>query len=540
MSRFEATQIDELAGSLHERAKAVIYLRVSTKEQAEKGGQDEGYSIPAQRAANLAKAEQLDADVIEEFVDAGESARSADRPALLRLLSFIQKTKVSYCIVHKVDRLARNRADDVAIHLALQQAGCVLVSASENIDETPSGLLLHGIMSSIAEFYSANLATETVKGLRQKAITGGTPHRAPVGYLNVGRRDESGREVRTVEVDPQRGPLISWAFKAFASGDWTESQLRDQLARKGLTSVPTPKRPAAPMSKNSVHLMLTNPYYQGDVIFQGDMYKGCHTPLVPPEVFAQVQLVLKTHSTASDRTQLHDHYLKGSLYCGLCGSRLIITHAKNGQGVIYPYFVCAGRHSKTTDCYFQAIPICTAEQLVIDYYDQVRIPPAQQGILRQALNTRFDELMATARPDLAAKTKLLTALQDEQVRVARAHSRGDLDDDVLARVQRELRDQLAQVRNEINILSNDYTENRHFLDDCLALTGDPKALYTQSNADTRRLANQVFFRKLFIDETAQGAPPKACYDMRSELHHPFDLPTVRRHCFWCCWRHGGW
>lgn len=159
-------------------AVAVSYLRVSTKKQAEKGGTEEGYSIPAQREANRRKAEQLGATVIEEFVDAGESARKADRPELIRMIKCVAEHQVNYCIVHKVDRLARNRADDVAIHLALRDAGVMLESASENIDETPSGMLLHGIMSSIAEFYSRNLATETtVRGLTQKASQGGTTNR---------------------------------------------------------------------------------------------------------------------------------------------------------------------------------------------------------------------------------------------------------------------------------------------------------------------------------------------------------------------------
>src|SRR5699024_350128 len=122
--------------------------------------------------------------------------------------------KVAYCIVHKVDRLARNRADDVTIHLALQQAGAMLVSATENIDETPSGMLLHGIMSTIAAFYSRNLATELTKGMTQKAIGGGTLDKAPIGYLIARTRDDQGREVRTVELDPERAPLIEWAFKA--------------------------------------------------------------------------------------------------------------------------------------------------------------------------------------------------------------------------------------------------------------------------------------------------------------------------------------
>ncbi len=139
-------------------------LRVSTKEQAERGGRDEGFSIPAQREATMRKAHDLDAVVVEEFIDAGESARKADRPELLRMIEYVKTNEITYCIVHKIDRLARNRADDVTIHLALKQARVTLVSVTENIDETLSGMLVHGIMSSIAEFYSRNLATEVSKG----------------------------------------------------------------------------------------------------------------------------------------------------------------------------------------------------------------------------------------------------------------------------------------------------------------------------------------------------------------------------------------
>ncbi|MDN5821329.1 MAG: recombinase family protein, partial [Brachybacterium sp.] len=240
-------------------ALAVSYLRVSTKEQAERGGTDEGFSIPAQREANRRKAEQIGAVIVEEFIDAGESARSADRPDLMRMIRYVKKNRITYCIVHKVDRLARNRSDDVAIHLALQQAGVMLVSATENIDQTPSGMLLHGIMSSIAEFYSRNLATEVTKGMTQKAAAGGTIGKAPIGYLNVRTTDELGRESRTVTVDPERGPMIEWAFKAYASGNWTVSQLHDGLTSRGLTSLPTPKRASKPLAVSSVHRMLTNP-----------------------------------------------------------------------------------------------------------------------------------------------------------------------------------------------------------------------------------------------------------------------------------------
>lgn len=64
--------------------EAVSYLRVSTKEQAERDGDPEGYSIPAQREANRRKALELGANIVAEFIDRGESARSADRPELDR------------------------------------------------------------------------------------------------------------------------------------------------------------------------------------------------------------------------------------------------------------------------------------------------------------------------------------------------------------------------------------------------------------------------------------------------------------------------
>ena len=282
-------------------AIAVSYLRVSTKEQAERGGRDEGFSIPAQREANLRKARDLGAIVVEEFVDAGESARKADRPELMRMIEYVKTNHVAYCIVHKVDRLARNRADDVAIHVALKDAGVMLVSATENIDETPSGMLLHGIMSTIAEFYSRNLANEVSKGMSQKAMTGGTNGKAPIGYLNVTTRDELGRELRIVEPDPTRAEIVKWAFEAYATGNYSTAMLREALIDRGLTTPPTPKRPARPPALSTVQKMLSNPYYKGSVSFRGATYDGIHEPLVGPEVWYRVQAVLGAKQVSGEK-----------------------------------------------------------------------------------------------------------------------------------------------------------------------------------------------------------------------------------------------
>src|SRR5439155_11179049 len=169
------------------RAKrAVIYLRVSTAKQANKDDDPDGYSLPAQREACERKAEALDAEVVETFIDRGESAKTSDRPQFQRMLAFVKAQEdIDYVILDKVDRFARNRRDDANTLFELRSVGTQLVSVKENIDETPAGQLLHAIMAGIAEFYSRNLATEAIKGMTQKAKVGGTPGWAPLGYLNT-------------------------------------------------------------------------------------------------------------------------------------------------------------------------------------------------------------------------------------------------------------------------------------------------------------------------------------------------------------------
>ncbi|MCL2445020.1 recombinase family protein [Candidatus Saccharibacteria bacterium] len=97
--------------------RAVSYLRVSTRDQAERDGEIDGYSIPAQREANKDKALSLGAVVVKEFSDKGASAKYANRPGLQDMLEYIKDpdNEISYVIVHKIDRLARNREDDATI-----------------------------------------------------------------------------------------------------------------------------------------------------------------------------------------------------------------------------------------------------------------------------------------------------------------------------------------------------------------------------------------------------------------------------------------
>jgi DNA invertase Pin-like site-specific DNA recombinase len=198
--------------------------------------------------------------------------------------------------VHKLNRLAPDRADDVATLLDIRKASATLVSVSEQIDETPAGTLMHGIVASFAEFYSKNLSTEAKKGLEERVRLGATPGVAPIGYLNTTRRID-GTEVKSVIVDEHRAPHIQWAFAQYATGDSSISSLSDTLEERGLTRE-TLKYRGQPLSHShshshsQAHRMLSQPYYNGQIRLKGMLFDGKHDALVDDVTWQQVQDIL--------------------------------------------------------------------------------------------------------------------------------------------------------------------------------------------------------------------------------------------------------
>ncbi len=488
---------------------AVSYLRVSTREQAERGGTEEGFSIPAQREANARKAAELGARIVREFIDAGASARSAERDGLQDMLAFIAATRVTFCIVHKLDRLARNRADDVKIHEALISAGVTLVSATESIDQTPSGMLLHGIMSSIAEFYSRNLATEVTKGLTQKVAQGGTPMRAPIGYLNVRCTDEAGREVRTVEVDPERAPLIAWAFEHYATGETSVAGLLRDLTARGLLTVPTPKRSSKLLGKNTLYKLLTNPYYAGVIRYKGALHPGAHDPIVEPALFDKVQSLLKARTAKMTRHVQHAHHLKGLLHCGTCGSRMLLDFATNPRGVTYAYFICSGRAAKKTTCTRRAVPVAVAERLVADSYINITISDTTYQRIAADVDAAFDKRNTGHDQELSNLTANRARLESESDKLLAAHFADAVDLDTLKRHQDRIRAGLADVNRRLAEHGEHHTGGRAFLHDSLRLLTDVHRAYAHSGDADRRIANQAFYTRLDITDDEQLRPPLA-------------------------------
>ena len=477
---------------------AVSYLRVSTAGQASRGGgDDEGFSIPAQREANKRKALSMGALVGKEFVDRGASARSAARPELQKMLEYIKENRerVDYLIVHKVDRLARNRGDDVDITRALAEAGVQLVSASESIDNTPAGMLLHGIMSSIAEFYSQNLSTEVKKGLTQKAKGGGTPNKAPIGYKNIRDVDENGRRNSRVEVDEERATLITLAFNEYATGNWALTALADHVSDLGLETPATRRLPAKPIGKRMLHTILINPYYKGVVKYNGVEHQGRHTSIVDEVTWDKVQEILKSKLNG-ERTRIHEHYLKSTVFCGKCGARLIIHNAKSRSGARYPYFVCSAKHNKRNDCDQRSLLINEVASQIEALYQRISFTPAFRQLLQDWVVAQIDKLAEESKAEIDRLRKQQEKLERERRKLLQAYYDNAITPDLLKEEQDRIGRALKNITSQLDAYQAEYEEVTSNLNDVFTLLDDCGLAYKLAEDFERRCFNQALFEKI--------------------------------------------
>ncbi|MBM4319085.1 MAG: recombinase family protein, partial [Deltaproteobacteria bacterium] len=150
--------------------------------------------------------ERSDVALAEEFVDEGESAYApADkRPGFCRMIAHCRKHPVDLILVHKLDRFSRNREESILFKSLLRKHGVTVKSITENYDpETPQGFLYEGMIEVINQFYSMNLATETMKGMRENAERGyHNGGQAPYGYRTQRVPDGGGREHSRLVLGP--------------------------------------------------------------------------------------------------------------------------------------------------------------------------------------------------------------------------------------------------------------------------------------------------------------------------------------------------
>ncbi|MGC9962801.1 MAG: recombinase family protein [Acidimicrobiales bacterium] len=491
--------------------RCVIYLRVSTREQAENGLGEEGFSIPAQREACVCHLRDRGWDLLEEYSDRGESARSADRPQLKAMLARVaEEGDVDAVVVHKVDRLARNLEDHVAIRALLLRRGVSLVSVTENLEESASGRLVEGIHALMAEFYSANLASEIKKGMSQKAKMGGWPHSAPLGYLNV-RECIGGRQVAHIVPDPERAPFITAAFELYATGEWTIERLAQELAHRGLRNRARRDRPVGPIGTSALADILSNRAYAGTVSWDGIDYPGLHEPLVDTASFDRVQDLLAARAARGTRERRHNHYLKGSLFCGVCGRGLSVQLSKGR----YEYLYCLGQKNRNpTGCREPYVAAGDLESQVEHLYAQIQLPKSWLARLGEELTAEVTARQHRSAAEREFLTRGLAKAETERRKLLDAYYAGAIDVAVLKAEQARLGNDIRSAQEGLATVDANLADWQEILETAMRFATNCAKAYARASSQTRRRFNQAVFKRIEVrDGKIAGY----------SCHEPFDV-----------------
>jgi len=342
--------------------QAITYCRVSSEEQALKD-----ISIPAQRKAiHRWAAGQPGLEVLQDFVDSGISAYApADkRPGFCEMVSFCRKHKVDLILVHKLDRFSRNREESILFKSLLRRHGVRIQSITENYDpDTPQGFLYEGMIEVINQFYSMNLATETIKGMRENAERGfHNGGRVPYGYRLEKVADGSREHSRLVPGPEEEVALVREIFRLATDQGMGVKSITNELNARG---VPAPRGKHWPSS--TINHLLGNRVYVGDQVWFKRRKQGrdgrkvqakenwivtedAHEALIDRATFERRQeLAANRRFMKHDSPRRHVSYLLSRLMvCGNCGAhfhgrRHKYTRRKTGE-VIHRYRYYCGSY----------------------------------------------------------------------------------------------------------------------------------------------------------------------------------------------------
>jgi site-specific DNA recombinase len=490
-------------------ATAVIYLRVSNPSQLT-GHSKDGYSIENQREACERYAAGLGARIVREYIEPGRTATNTRRKALQQLLAELGEVQPTYVIFFDLSRVARDEPDAFWLLGQIKSHGAKLTSTREPVDDSPQGLLLFAIMAGVNAFRSRDDGAKVKLGLERKHADGGSMGPARIGYLND-RKMIQQREVAIITVDEDRAGLVQQAFDLFATGEHTITTLTDLLKDMGLRTRPTHKRPSKPLSRSMVHRMLSDDYYTGIVTLNGVKREGRHEAIIDPEVFEQVQQVLRAHKASGDRSHKHRHYLVGSLHCQVCGARLGYGRHR-GNGGVYEYFSCLSRMSRQGRCVAPYFRVETVEQRVKQKYQRYLLNAAEQTAIREALLARAETMGQAARKEASRHARRLRELTDQQQKLVHLYYEQGVSKEVLKAEQQRIQDEQAQVARWQAAAASEIADVDQALSDALVLIDAGTTPYLSANATERRLINLAIYVMLLVSDPDQvQAKPTGFY-----------------------------
>ena len=364
---------------------AALYARVSSDRQ------DVDLSVSAQLRALKEYAKANGYSVAREYIDEAESGRVADRPQFREMIEEGSKAKAPFevILVWKFSRFTRKREHAVAFKAQLRRKGIRVVSITEQAEDNATGRLLEGIIESVDEYYSENLAQEVVRGMREAASRGFfLASKAPFGYRKV-KVSDGGKERPTLEVDPATAPVVKEIFEKSLRG-YGLKELCKELNDRGVTN--RGKR----WYKGTLHYVLRNEAYTGAAVWgkasKGEKaqepvrVEGAWPALVSRDLFDEVQEAMRERAPKVQRPARvgSPYLLSGLLRCGVCGRPYRAQGAKSGQ---FAYYICG-------TLFTEGAGTCTARYLNAPRVEEFIVEKIRERILTEETIVALVQLVA--------------------------------------------------------------------------------------------------------------------------------------------------
>ena len=351
---------------------AVIYARYSSDNQREE-------SIEGQIRECTAYAEKNGITIIKHYIDRAISAKTDNRPEFQQMIKDSDKKLFDIVLVWKLDRFARNRYDSARYKTQLKKNGVKLMSATEIISEGPEGIILESVLEGYAEYYSADLAEKVVRGQTENIMKG----RCNGGRGTFGYTLDSERKFH---IDPLASPFVLESFRKYRDG-LTMKEIRDWLNENGI------KNPVGgAFTYNSVEHMLKNRRYIGELKFRDVVVPDAIPPIVPLELFEDVQEKIAKNKKAPARRKAEDDYLLTTkLHCGYCGALMFGESGTSRTGEVHRYYKCATA-KKHKGCKKKTVRKQWLEDLVVNQTMQlVRDDAAMESIIAKVMELQDRE-----------------------------------------------------------------------------------------------------------------------------------------------------
>lgn len=323
--------------------KAVIYARYSCDKQTEQ-------SIEGQLRVCEEYAQSNDILILNTYIDQAMSGTNDNRPDFRRMIKDSANHTFEYVLVYKLDRFSRNKYETAIHKKTLRDNGVKVISAMENIPDTPEGIILESLLEGMSAYYSAELSQKVKRGMRETRLKGhyqgGT---VLYGYKLDGRK---------LVKDEIQSEVVKRIYEEFSKGICVR-KIIERLTTQGIY------KNGKKFPMNTVYNILRCERYIGIYRKGEEVVENMYPAVISKELFDKVQAILKTYQHGKNSVEVI-YLLRGKLKCGYCGQAINGESgtAKNGEKKYY--YKCRGRKMKLNDCHKSVIAKDDLERLVIE------------------------------------------------------------------------------------------------------------------------------------------------------------------------------